>query len=69
MPILPPAIVWMLSAIGAAVAAKVIAREWQRVNEELRREQAEPATVGDVERDRMTRLRRDPVTGVYRPNL
>ena len=68
MPVLPPAIVWMLGAIGAALAAKAITREWQRVNDELHRDKAEPATVGDVERDRMTRLRRDPVTGVYRPN-
>ena len=68
MPILPPAIVWMLGAIGAALVAKLIAREWQRVNEELHREKAKPATVGDVEGDRMPRLRRDPLTGVYRPN-
>ena len=68
MPVLPPVLAWMLGAIGAALLAKAIAREWQRVNEELHRDKPEPATVGDVERDRMPRLRRDPETGVYRPN-
>ena len=62
---MPQALLLVLGAIGAAIAAKLIAREWQRVNDELDQARAEPV---DVERDRMTSLRRDPATGEYRPN-
>lgn len=58
---MPQALLLVLGAIGAALAAKLIAREWQRVNDELDRARAEPA------RETLPVLKRDPVTGEYRP--
>jgi hypothetical protein len=58
---MPQALLLVLGAIGAAVAAKLIAREWQRVNDELDRARGEPA------RESLPVLKRDPVTGEYRP--
>ena len=46
---MPQALLILLGAVGAVFAAKLIAREWQRVNEELDRARGEPARV-DVER-------------------
>ena len=63
---MPQALLLVLGAIGAAIAAKLIAREWQRVNDELDHARTKPAV--DVEREAMPNLRRDPVTGEYRPN-
>ncbi len=58
---MPQTLLLVLGAIGAAVAAKLIAREWRRVNDELDRARAEPA------RESLPNLKRDPVTGEYRP--
>lgn len=62
-----------LSALGAAVLSRLVAREWQRVNAELdalRMAAADPHRhphhPGADTRDLPT-LRRDPVTGEYRP--
>ena len=62
---MPQVLLLALGAMGAAIAAKLLAREWQRVNDELdqARAKAEPA-----ERSTVPELRRDPVTGVYRAN-
>ena len=61
---MPPVILWVLGAVGAAVLAKWLAKEARRVNEELeavkRRSTPEP-------RARHQSLERDPETGVYRP--
>jgi hypothetical protein len=65
MPALPPIVAWTLGAIGAVMLMKLISREWQRINGEL--DQARPARVTDPERARLPMLRRDPVTGEYRP--
>ena len=62
---MPQALLVVLGAIGAVIAAKLIAREWRRVNDELDQARAAPV---DVERAGMTSLRLDPVTGEYRPN-
>jgi hypothetical protein len=61
---LPPVIAWTLAAIGAAALSKVLVREWRRVNAELdaRGRAAEP-----VAREELPTLRRDPNSGVYRP--
>ena len=64
---MPQALVWILGAVGAAIAAKLIAKEWQRVNEDLDRARTAPAPV-DAGRAGAPNLRRDPETGVYRPN-
>ena len=59
---MPPLILWMLGAAGAALAGRWLYRESQRVNAELHPEQ-KPAE----ERQAVPQLKRDPSTGVYRP--
>jgi hypothetical protein len=54
---------WMLGAIGAAVAGRWLYREARRVNAELHPEKSAPAD----ERAGARKLERDPQTGVYRP--
>jgi hypothetical protein len=60
---IPPVIAWTIGAVSAVVASKLLAREWRRINDEL--DAQENAARVRVE-ERGT-LRRDPVTGVYRP--
>jgi hypothetical protein len=60
----PPVIAATLAAIGVIALSRVLAREWQRVNAELDAHARAAATVRS--RDLPT-LRRDPVTGEYRP--
>jgi hypothetical protein len=62
---IPPVIGWALGALGAAVLARVVAREWRRVNDKLH--PGEPAP-GEVMREELPTLRRDPQSGVYRPD-
>jgi hypothetical protein len=61
---LPPVIAWTLAAIGAVAISKVLGREWRRVNAEL---DAHERATKPVERDELPTLRRDPHSGVYRP--
>jgi hypothetical protein len=61
---LPPVIAWALAAIGAVAVSKLLAREWRRVNAEL---DAQERTAEAVKRDQLPTLRRDPHSGVYRP--
>lgn len=62
---MPPLFILALGALGTAALAKVLARESRRVNAELdAQRRAEKAGTLDP---RAT-LRRDPVTGEYRPN-
>jgi len=63
--VIPPLLKWTLGALGAFIAAKWMAREWRRVNEELERARTVP--VAEVERAGLPKLRRDPATGIYRP--
>jgi hypothetical protein len=60
----PPAIIWTLTAVGAAIVAKLVLREWQRVNADL--ERLKTAPVREPDRHMLPKLRRDPVTGEYR---
>lgn len=62
---MPPALVVVLGAIGAVLAARLIAREWRRINGELDRSRAKPAP--SEQREAIPTLQRDPVTGEYRP--
>jgi hypothetical protein len=62
---IPPVITAALGALGAAALARVLVREWRRINAELAR--VSPAATEAVERDQLPKLRRDPRTGVYRP--
>lgn len=63
---MPQALVLILSAVGAAIVARLISREWRRVNEDLEHARADQATV-NAAREGIPVLRRDPATGVYRP--
>jgi hypothetical protein len=62
MPLFVPVIGWAVGALGAAAVAKLLVREWRRVNDQLhpRGPVAEAAVP-------MPKLRRDPISGVYRP--
>lgn len=60
----PPVIAATLAAIGVIALSKVLAREWQRVNAEL---DAHERAVAAVRTRDVPTLRRDPVTGEYRP--
>ncbi len=62
---MPQALIIVLGVIGAALAAKLIAREWRRVNDELDNARAESAPAES--REALPKLQRDPVTGEYRP--
>ena len=61
---IPPLIGWALGALGAAVVAKVVMKEWRRVNDKLH--PSEPIAEAPA-RDKIPTLRRDPQSGVYRP--
>jgi tellurite resistance protein len=61
---LPPVIVWSLAALGVAALAKVLAKEWQRINAEL---DTNERSAERTAREHIATLRRDPRTGVYRP--
>jgi hypothetical protein len=61
---LPPVIAWTLAAVGAVALSKVLGREWRRVNAEL---DAHERATKPVARHELPTLRRDPHTGVYRP--
>jgi hypothetical protein len=60
----PPVINFTLAAIGVAALAKVLAREWRRVNSEL---DAHDRAAAAVASEDVQTLRLDPATGEYRP--
>ena len=65
---MPPVIMWVVRLAGVAVAAKLLTREWQRVNDELDAARARPSADPRPSADaRHPTLERDPHTGVYRP--
>jgi hypothetical protein len=61
---LPPVIVATLAAIGVVALSKMLAREWQHVNAAL---DANARAAAAVASRNLPTLRRDPVTGEYRP--
>ncbi len=62
MPVfIPPMIVWALGALGAAIVAKVVAKEWRRVNEHLH----PGGSVAETASEKIPTLRRDPSSGIY----
>lgn len=64
---MPPLVVVAFAALGGAVLVRWALREAQRINQEL--EEARLARVREGHRgERMQTLRRDPATGVYRPD-
>jgi len=69
MPIvIPPVLVWTLGLLGAAVVAKVLAKEWRRVNEDLDAQESLRESLSKAPvREKIPVLRRDPKSGIYRP--
>lgn len=65
MPIIPQVVLWAAGAVATFALARVIHREYQRINEELEATRLSP--VAKAERAQHPTLRRDPQTGVYRP--
>ena len=61
---IPPLIGWALGALSAVVVAKLAAKEWRRINDELH--PSEPIAEAPA-RENIPALRRDPKSGVYRP--
>lgn len=60
---MPPVVLWVIGAVGAFAAAKWIAREARRINEELH-----PAAAAEPQPETArVKLRRDKA-GVYRPD-
>src|SRR5688572_26458361 len=66
LPAIPPLFAWALGALGAAALAKVVVKEWRRLNVELDEVKHTPASEPAAEA--LPKLKRDPETGVYRPN-
>jgi hypothetical protein len=65
MPIfMTPLLGWTLGVLGATVVAKLVAKEWRRVNEDM---QARDSLREAPARERIPGLRRDPMSGIYRP--
>ena len=63
---MPPIVFWVLGAVGALAAAKWIAGEARRINAELYSDPRD-ALADRHEPETFTHLRRDPASGVYRP--
>jgi hypothetical protein len=64
---MPPLVIVALGALGGTMLVRWALHEAQRINHDL--EEARLARVREGRRDeRMPTLRRDPVTGVYRPD-
>ncbi len=66
VPPLPHAIAWTLGVLGVAALARLIVKEYRRVNEELERVRAS-AAVERSEWNQHPTLRRDPRSGIWRP--
>ena len=66
MPIIPQVVLWAAGAVATFALARIIRREYQRINEELEAARLSPAA-SSAERTQHPTLRRDPQTGVYRP--
>jgi hypothetical protein len=60
----PPVVIATLGAVAAAAVAKAVVNEWRRVNAVLH----PPAPVPVKETKPVRTLRRDPRTGIYRPD-
>ena len=56
LPVIPPLVLWTLGALGAAAFARLIAKEYRRINAEL-----EQARIGAavIDKDMTLRIRRD----------
>jgi hypothetical protein len=66
MPPIPPVFGWAAGLVAAVALTRVLIKEWRRVNEVLHPRKV--ATNDGVRRDAIPTLRRDPRTGIYRPD-
>ncbi|MDQ8730797.1 hypothetical protein [Bradyrhizobium sp. LHD-71] len=67
---MPPLIAWGVGVLGGAALVRWAIREARRINRELddaRARMAEARMAETVRTERIPTLRRDPVTGAYRP--
>lgn len=63
---MPPLIVWGVGVLGGAALLRWAIKEAHRINLEL--EEARLARMAEsMSAERIPKLRRDPVTGAYRP--
>jgi hypothetical protein len=63
---IPPVFGWTAGLVAAVALTRVLIKEWRRVNEVLHPRKV--ATNDRVRRDAIPTLRRDPRTGIYRPD-
>ena len=61
-----PIVAGAFAAAAAAVVAKFVSNEWQRINAVLHPQ--EPEFIREPVRRNLPTLRRDPRTGIYRPD-
>jgi len=66
MPLIPQVVLWAAGAVATFALARIIRREYQRINEELEAARLSPVA-SKAERTQHPTLKRDPHTGVYRP--
>ena len=65
-PVMPPLIAWGVGVLGGAALLRWAVKEARRINREL--EEARMARMAEtMSTERIPKLRRDPVTGTYRP--
>jgi hypothetical protein len=58
---MPPLLIWLIGAAGAAIGAKLLSKAMEKANADLERVRT------NAEDDDVRKLERDPVTGTYRP--
>jgi hypothetical protein len=64
---MPPLLAWTIAILGAAALVRLATKHSRRVNDDL--DALRTARANEpVERERMPKLKRDPVSGVYRPD-
>ena len=63
--LLSPLVKWSLAAAGGAMLVHWVVKEVRRINDEL--DSARKVRVRVSDRDSRPTLRRDPLTGEYRP--
>lgn len=63
--LLSPLVKWSLAALGGAIVVHWVVKEARRINEEL--DAARRVRVRVADHENRPTLRRDPVTGEYRP--
>ena len=66
MTIIPQIIMWTAGAVATFAMARIVQREYHRINDELEALRIS-ATAREYTRDDHPTLKRDPRTGVYRP--